>query len=109
MGHLIDILGAVSSTLEASPEFCALVESSFDTEVAAGDSPDIEDQKIKWQTIIKQYEDEMKAQKRFLANCDPNDKQDYAHDMLNYPQGFPEYSNEMESEEFYNHFDSTMQ
>lgn len=183
MGHLIDILGALISTNNASSEFCALVQNSLNDETALAamdlelelnveekpkpekaddeiksaedeekpatdivgdgnaekvmDSTKNEEEKVaeqkeavnseveqkqqemaeetdprkrkmnkKWLNMIQKIEDEVTVQKRFLANCDPNDKQDFAHDNLS---AFPGDFRDNNPENYFSNFDSSMQ
>lgn len=179
MGHLIEILGALISTNNASSEFCALVQNSLNDEAALAamdleleldveekPKPEKADDEIKsaeqeekpvtdivgdgnaeevmdstktegeqneavnseveqkqqeieeetdprkrkmnkkWLNMIQKIEDEVTVQKRFLANCDPNDKQDFAHDNLS---AFPGDFRDNNPENYFSNFDSSMQ
>lgn len=108
MGHLIDILGAVQSTLSASDEFRALMESSLTTVSSGEGEPAVEISSVDaWSRILGSNDDELKTQSRLLADCDPSERQDYGHDGLT---GFPstpaEYEND--NEEFDYQFNSSM-
>lgn len=112
MGHLIDIMGALESTNSASDEFRALVESSLliqsDEIVGDGESIDAKDKiKEQWRSLIEKSENEIAVQKRFLANCDPTEKQDYANDSSTFPS-FPDPS-ENDAEDFSYNFNASMQ
>lgn len=104
MGHLIDIFAAMESTISASEEFRALIESSLTPNDGKGEPAQVEN----WRRILKSNEDELKLQTRLLADCDPNERQDYGRDGLS---GFPstpaEYEND--TEEFDYQFNSSMQ
>lgn len=98
MGHLVDIFGAVQSTLSASDEFRALIESSLSTQ-----SPSVDN----WRRILQSNEDELKTQSRLLADCDPNDRQDYGGSGLaGFPSSSAEYEND--TEDFDYQFHSSM-
>lgn len=64
MGHLIEILNAVQSTIQASEEFCALLEKDLD-EITVE----------KWRSLLKENEEELGKQSRLLADCDPSQQQ----------------------------------
>lgn len=98
MGHLIDIFGAVQSTLSASDEFRALIESSLTTQSNGKGDPVTDVSSIDaWLRILEANDNELKTQSRLLADCDPSERQDYGHDGLT---GFPstpaEYENDTE-------------
>ncbi|KAG5678312.1 hypothetical protein PVAND_007998 [Polypedilum vanderplanki] len=104
MGHLVDILGAIFSTVSASDEFRALIESSLTgaTE-GSGDPMGIE----MWNKIMQSNEEELKVQKRFLADCDPSERQEYGRDGL--LSGFPSNTDENDTEDFAYSFNTSMQ
>ncbi|CAO1345403.1 unnamed protein product [Diamesa serratosioi] len=111
MGHLIDIMGALESTNSASNEFRALVESSLliqsDEIVGDGETIDAKDKiKEQWHSVIGKSEIEIAVQKRFLANCDPSEKLDYANDSSSFPS-FPDPS-ENDAEDFDYNFNASM-
>lgn len=60
----------------------------------------------RWRTMLLGVEGEMQVQSRFLANCDPNDKQDFGHDHLS---GFPRDFPDNDTENYFSNFDSAMQ
>lgn len=64
MGHLIEILNAVQSTIQASEEFCALLEKDLDEMTVE-----------KWRSLLKENEEELGKQSRLLADCDPSQQQ----------------------------------
>lgn len=97
MGHLVDILGAVQSTISASDEFCALIESSL-----TGD-----DALESWHSMLKSNDEELKTQSRLLADCDPSERQDYGLSLAGFPSTPAEYEND--TEEFDYQFNSSMQ
>lgn len=120
MGHLVDILSAINSTISASDEFRALIESSLTPLLSALDgsgeptSPPVaageESCNIleMWKGILEACENELTVQKRLLADCDPNDRHDYARDgLIGYPS-IPDES-ENDTEDFSYHFSSSMQ
>lgn len=112
MGHLVDIFGAVQSSLSASDEFRALIESSLltaDGEEEGEGEPVRETSSVEaWQGILQQNEDELKIQSRFLADCDPTDRQDYGvAGLTGFPSTPAEYEND--TEEFDYQFSSTLQ
>lgn len=87
MGHLIEILSAVQSTMQASEEFCALIEKDLDEETID-----------KWRAMLTANDDELRAQKRLLADCDPNQHQEFEVVGNN---GFPSANEyEPDTEEF---------
>lgn len=94
MGHLIDIFGAVQSTVSVSDEFRALIESSV---APSGDGEGEPSSVDAWRRILESNDEELKLQSRLLADCDPNERQDYGRDGLT---GFPstpaEYENDTE-------------
>ena len=102
MGHLINIFGAVHSSISASEEFCALIESSLSTQ------PDGECTSVEaWREILESNEDELKTQNRLLADCDPNDRQDYGViSLTEFPSTTAEYEND--TEEFDYQFNSSV-
>lgn len=104
MGHLIDIFGAVQSTVSASDDFRALIESSLSPQAGGdGESPSIEN----WQRILQSNEDELKMQSRLLADCDPSERQDYGvSGLAGFPTSSAEYEND--TEEFDYQFHSSM-
>ena len=112
MGHLIDILSAINSTISASDEFRALIESSLTaTAVEGSGEPSLEGTKNIVDTlnqILEVCEDELTVQKRLLADCDPNDRHDYGREGL---IGFPSIPDDSENdtEDFNYHFNSSMQ
>lgn len=109
MGHLIDILGAVQSTVSASDEFRALIESNLSAHVdgegePAGEGPTVE----AWNRILQSNEDEQKQQNRLLANCDPSEKQEYVGcSLTGFPSNAAEYENDTEDFDF--QYNSAMQ
>lgn len=120
MGHLVDILSAINSTISASDEFRALIESSLTSLSSALDDgsgeptppPVTEEESCniveKWKGILEECENELTVQKRLLADCDPNDRHDYARDgLIGYPS-IPDES-ENDTEDFSYHFSSSMQ
>jgi hypothetical protein len=98
MGHLIDILSAINSTMSASEEFRALLMNSL---TATDEGIDVGE---KWNQILDTCENELSEQKRLLANCDPNDRLDGL-------AGFPSNPDESENdtEDFSYHFNASMQ
>lgn len=104
MGHLVDIMGAVQSTLTTSDEFRALIESSL-TPQDGGDGESLSvDQ---WRRALQSNEDELKTQKRFLADCDPTENQDFGGSGLaGFPPSTAEYEND--TEDFDYQFHSSM-
>jgi hypothetical protein len=108
MGHLIDIFGAVQSTISASDDFRALIESSLSTQSGAEGEPASENSSVDaWQRVLQSNEDELKTQSRLLADCDPNERQDYGRDMTGFPSNSAEYEND--TEEYDYQFNSSMQ
>jgi hypothetical protein len=106
MGHLVDILGAINSTVSASDEFRALIESSLTgATLGSGEPTDVE----MWNKIMQSNEDELIVQKRFLADCDPSERQEYGRDGL--LSGFPSNTDESENdtEDFAYSFNTSMQ
>jgi hypothetical protein len=102
MGHLIDILGAISSTISASDEFRALIENSLTTSTATaaddGSSGDSTSTQLDvWKKLLQSNEDELQVQTRLLADCDPseNENQDYGRDGL---LGFPSIADDAEND-----------
>jgi serine/threonine-protein phosphatase 6 regulatory subunit 3 len=114
MGHLIDIFSAINSTISASDEFRALIESSLTPaangsgEPAATTSDDSNVIIDKWNQILQTCEDELTVQNRLLADCDPNDRHDYGRDGLT---GFPSIPDESENdtEDYSYHYNPSMQ
>lgn len=107
MGHLIDIFGAVQSTLSASDEFRALIESSLTTQSSGEGDPAVEISSIDaWSRILQSSDDELKTQNRLLADCDPSERQDYGHDLNAFPSTPAEYEND--TEEFDYEFHTSM-
>jgi hypothetical protein len=105
MGHLIEILSAINSTVSASDDFRALLEHSFTaTTSGSGEQPTPLDL---WNQIMNANEDELTVQKRLLANCDPSERKEYGRDGI---LGFPSNSDESENdaEDYYN-YNSPMQ
>lgn len=110
MGHLIDILSAINSTISASDEFRALIESSLTPAAAAADGsgePTESNVIDAWNQILQTCEDELTVQNRLLADCDPNDRHDYGRDGLAFPS-IPDES-ENDTEDYYNHYNPSMQ
>jgi serine/threonine-protein phosphatase 6 regulatory subunit 3 len=115
MGHLIDIFSAINSTISASDEFRALIESSLTPAAAYGrgepaplttttSESNIIDA---WNQILQTCEDELIVQNRLLADCDPNDRHEYGRDGLT---GFPSIPDESENDtEDYYHYNASMQ
>lgn len=114
MGHLIDILSAINSTISASEEFRALIESSLTSTVVVEGSgeptPESSSKNIidTLNQILEVCEDELTVQKRLLADCDPNDRHDYGREGL---IGFPSIPDDSENdtEDFSYHFNPSMQ
>lgn len=106
MGHLIDILGAVQSTMTASDEFGALIESSLSNSSGDGEPASESVSVGAYRAILESNEDELKGQSRLLADMDPSERQDYAQG-LSFPSNTAEYDNE--TEEFDYQFNSSMQ
>lgn len=100
MGHLVDILGAVQSTVSASDEFRALIESSLSVDGGDGE-PEITSVD-KWRQMLQSNDEELKSQSRLLADCDPNERQD-----TGYPSTAAEYDND--TEDFDYQFNASMQ
>lgn len=104
MGHLIDIFGAVQSSISASEEFRALIESSLSSQSEGFGEPG---EANAWQDILQSIEGELKTQSRFLADCDPNDRQEYGMTGLTgFPSNTAEYEND--TEEFEYQFNSSV-
>lgn len=93
MGHLIEILSAISSTESASDDFRALLESSLTCETLGSGEP-ISAIEV-WNKIMQSNENELQVQKRFLADCDPSERQDYGQCGLT---GFPSIPDESEND-----------
>jgi hypothetical protein len=109
MGHLIDILGAIQSTVSASEEFRALIESSLSTHVDGEGEPADDGSTVDaWGRILQSNEDEMKQQSRLLANCDPTEHQEYGGcSLAGFPSNAAEYEND--TEDFDYQYNSSMQ
>lgn len=110
MGHLVEILGAVQSTISVSDEFRALIESSLSAQIdGEGEpAPDVTSSIDGWRQILQSNEDELKLQSRFLADCDPNERQDYGRDGLaGFPSTNTEYENDTEDYDY--QYNSSMQ
>jgi hypothetical protein len=109
MGHLIEIFGAIQSTVSASEEFRALIESSLSAHVdgegePADDGPTVE----AWNRILQSNEEEIKQQTRLLANCDPAEQQEYGGcNLAGFPSNAAEYENDTEDFDF--QYNSAMQ
>lgn len=106
MGHLIDILGAVQSTISASEEFRALIESSLKPMVDGDGEPEAGSLES-WTAMMKANDDELKTQNRLLADCDPSERQDYGIGLSGFPSTPTEYEND--TEDFDYQFNSSMQ
>lgn len=108
MGHLVDILGAINSTVSASEDFRALIESSL-TGATSGSGEPAGEVEL-WNKIMQSNEDELIVQKRFLADCDPSERQEYGRDGL-ILTGFPSNTDESENdtEDFAYSFNTSMQ
>ncbi|KAL7048626.1 hypothetical protein ACKWTF_003426 [Chironomus riparius] len=91
MGHLIEILSAISSTESASDDFRALLESSL-TCATLGSGEPISAIDV-WTKIMQSNENELQVQKRFLADCDPSERQEYGQSGLT---GFPSIPDDTE-------------
>lgn len=107
MGHLIDMLGAVQATVSASDEFRALIESSLSSKTESGEGePAPERTPVDtWREMLESNENELKTQNRLLADCDPQDLQEYGREV-----GFPsnvEYENDTEDNDY--QYNSSMQ
>lgn len=122
MGHLIDILSAINSTISVSEEFRALIESSLKTSSmspssehgCAEPSPEnhnnLNNENIvdKWNQILDECENELTVQKRLLADCNPNDRDDYGREgLIGYPSNPDETEND--TEDFSYHFNPSIQ
>lgn len=109
MGHLVEIYGAVQSTISASDEFRALIESSLLIHIDGEGEPATDISSVdSWRQILQTNEDELKTQTRFLADCDPNDRQDYGRDgMTGFPSTTAEYENDAEDYDY--QFNPSMQ
>lgn len=107
MGHLIEILGAISSTVSASDDFRALLESSLTYATIGSGEPTTSAIDL-WKNIMQSNEDELQVQKRFLADCDPSERQDYGRDVIT---GFPSITDDSENdtEDINYHYHSSMQ
>lgn len=106
MGHLVDIIGAVQSTISASEEFRALIESSLTTTID-GDGEPLTTALESWNFMLKSNEEELKLQSRLLADCDPSERQDYGISLAGFPSTSNEYEND--TEDFDYQFNSSMQ
>lgn len=105
MGHLIEILSAISSAMSASEEFRALIMNSLIAPVDEGvGSEEQNDIVEKWNQIMIACEGELELQKRLLANCDPNDRLD---DLTGFPSNPDEPEND--TEDFSYHYNASMQ
>jgi hypothetical protein len=105
MGHLVDILGGVQSTISASDEFRALIESSLTPTDGEGDGGT--SALDNWHSMLKSNDEELKTQSRLLADCDPSERQDYGISLAGFPSTPTEYEND--TEEFDYQFNSSMQ
>jgi hypothetical protein len=106
MGHLVDILGAVQSTISASDEFRALIESSLTEESNEEESIGVTALE-NWHSMMLSNDEELKTQNRLLADCDPSERQDYGISLAGFPSTPAEYEND--AEEFDYQFNSSMQ
>lgn len=99
MGHLIEMLDALVSSMGVSDEFCALVEKSFINDDAENE---------RWKQITEidtgHLERVLGLQKKFLANSDPNENKDFAQDIL-YPK---EFHTENYTADFFDEFNANM-
>lgn len=106
MGHLIDILSAINSTMSVSEEFRALIMNSLTPTPSSNDDGELSSSEIcdSWNEILKTCEEELNLQNRLLADCDPNDPD-------NGLTGFPSIPDETENdtEDFSYHFNASMQ
>lgn len=93
MGHLIEILSAINSTESASDDFRALLESSL-TCATIGSGEPISAIDV-WTKIMQSNENELQVQKRFLADCDPSEHQEYGQSGLT---GFPSIPDDTEND-----------
>ena len=93
MGHLIEILSAISSTESASEDFRALLESSL-TCATLGSGEPLSSVEV-WNKVMQSNDDELQVQMRLLADCDPSERQDYGQNGLN---GFPSIPDESEND-----------
>lgn len=106
MGHLVDILGAVQSTISVSEEFRALIESSLTSSSIGEGEPEISALET-WQSALSSNDAELKNQSRLLADCDPSERQDYGISLAGFPSTNNDYEND--TEDFDYQFNSSMQ
>lgn len=109
MGHLIDALGYVQATVAASDEFRALIESSLSSSLSSivGEGEPVGKSSVEtWQEMLETNENELKNQNRLLADCDPQDRQEYGRELA-FPSNASEYEND--SEEYDLQYNSSMQ
>lgn len=106
MGHLVDILGAVQSTISASEEFRALIESSVTAPPLGEGEPQVSALEA-WQTMLTSNDEELKTQSRLLADCDPSERQDYGISLAGFPSTTNDYEND--TEDFDYQFNASMQ
>lgn len=94
MGHLVDIFGGVQSTLSASDDFRALIECSLPSvEGGDGANPSVDN----WRRILQLNDEELNTQSRLLADCDPNERQDYGSSSLaGFQPSTADYENDTE-------------
>lgn len=105
MGHLIDILSAINSTISVSEEFRALILNSLTAANEDGSGESSTDAVVElWNQILQACEESLNVQNRLLADCDPNDRPDGL-------TGFPSIPDESENdtEDFSNNFNPSMQ
>lgn len=107
MGHLIDMLGYVQATVSASDEFRALIEDSLSSKQAGeGDSGSNDMCVNTWREMLEANEDELKTQNRLLADCDPQERQEYGREV-GFQSTTAEYEND--SEEYDYQYNSSLQ
>lgn len=101
MGHLIEILGAVQSTILASDEFRALIESSLSSNIGGEGEPAPDSSSIDmWRKMLDENEVQQQLQKRLLADVDPNERQDYGIGLTPFQSSPNEYENDNEDFDF---------